>query len=103
MKKGLELAQKKKSDLEEIQEIDVEIQIENSKLSAASVVIEDGKKTLNQIINSTGKVNKSDLVKVQMLLDAGVEKVASSQSKISDLQKKKNNILVERKKWLVNI
>lgn len=67
--------------------------MEGTKLRAASFILEDGQQTLNKIVNSTGKVNRSDLIKVQMLFDAGVEKSASSISKIFDLQKKKNDIL----------
>lgn len=86
----------RKNLLEKVSEIDTTISIEGSKLASAEVLIEDSNKTLLKVVNSTGKVNKGDLIKAQMLLHAGIDKSAECKSKITNLQKQKANLLKKK-------
>lgn len=100
--KRLEMEKRKaetvrKSYGEKISAIDNGISIENSKFQSAEALIVDGNNVLSKVINCKGKVNKTDLIKAQMLLQAGMEKVSESKSKICDLQEEKSSLISKNK------
>ena len=81
---------------DKVSEIDSGIAVENSKFQSAEALIADGNKTLLNVINSKGKINKTELIKAQMLLQTGMEKVSESKSKICDLQNKQKSSIVKK-------
>ena len=63
----------------EQQLIDIEnsIQGENNRLEAAESLIKEGNKTLTEIINAPGKINKCALMKAQFVLTTGIDRKLS--------------------------
>lgn len=87
----------RKSYADKVSEIDDSIQVENRKFESAEALIGDGNKVLVNAINSKGKVNKTELIKAQMLLHAGMEKVSESKTKMYALQIEKTSLISKKK------
>lgn len=91
-------ASAKKSQSDKISYIEKNIQLEDKKLGSAEGLIKDGNKMLAEMINSKGSVDKKQLIRAQMLVESGSEKLSSIKTKISELQKEKNELLKTKKK-----
>lgn len=86
----------RKTSSEKISEVETSIRLEGDKLASAEVLIADSNKTLQNLINSNGKINKEQLIKAQMLLKVGIDKSSECKAKLSDLQKLKYDLLSKK-------
>ncbi|KAJ6649103.1 hypothetical protein Bhyg_04336 [Pseudolycoriella hygida] len=82
-----------KEKLSEVQSLENQIEEETLKLAVADNLIEEGTGSLSSLLLTNGALNKSSVMKAQMLISAGVEKSKTTNSNIKNLKLKMKNIL----------
>lgn len=92
-----EISQKKKSNSEKLSDIEETLRLEEKKIGSAEQMIKDGNKIMADLVSSKGSVDKKRLIRAQMLVESGMEKVANIKVAISELQKQKENVLMNKK------
>lgn len=85
--------QKKKTEkLTDIRNLENQIAEQNLKLKVADKLIEEGNDDLSSLLLGEGKLDKTLVMKAQMVLNAGIEKSKEINTAIEDLKKKIKNI-----------
>lgn len=95
--KRREAGKTRKSNSEKVSAIDEKIVIADIKLNTADELIVNANKVLDELINSRGKINKSDLIKAKVLLHAGIEEGATTKTQIRELNQEKLSLLSKKK------
>lgn len=90
-----EKQQKKSKSLAKIQDIENQISEENLKLKVADKLIDEGNQALSSLLIGDGKLDKSLVIKAQMVLHAGIERSKEIKATIEDLKKKMKSISTE--------
>lgn len=86
-KASLELQEKKRLNAEKVSGLDTKLEEQLLKLSAAQKLIADGNQTLSNLTIGKGKVDKTLILKAQMVINAGVERSININKRIDELRK----------------
>lgn len=91
-----QVQEKKKHNASQIQILDTSIGQEKKRMKLAENLVIQGNEALNKAVNSTGKLDRLEIVKAQSVLNAGVQQLTKTTMKIDDFFNKKNVLQKEK-------